>query len=131
MLILGVFSEELISKLFPAGIIPGLLICTGLMLVCYVSARQMGIARETKRATAAELWRAVREGGWALLAPVIILGGIYGGIFTPTEAGAVGVASGLVDGLYLYGDLRWRDLPAIFLDALRTTRPEEHPSELQ
>ncbi len=121
MVIWGVIAEESISDLFLAGIVPGLMIAAGLMAVCWVSARGMGIARQTKRATATELWEAINDGKWALLAPVIILGGIYGGVFTPTEAAAVGVAYGLVVGLFLYRELPWRALPAIFLEAMRTS----------
>lgn len=121
MVIWGVIAEESITKLFLSGILPGILICIGLMGLCYVSARRLGLARETRRATARELARAVWDGKWALLAPIVILGGIYGGIFTPTEAGAVGVAYGLLVGLFLYRDLRLTDLPNIFLNAMRTT----------
>src|SRR5690606_4928878 len=85
MVIWGVIAEQSISRLFLAGLVPGLLICAGLMLVCWVLARGMGIARETRRATAADLLDAIRDGKWALLAPLIILRGIYGGFFTPTS----------------------------------------------
>ena len=121
MVIWGVIAEESIADLFLAGIVPGLLIAAGLMALCWVSARGMGIAGRTRRATAAELWEAIRDGKWALLAPLIILGGIYGGIFTPTEAAAVGVLYGLVVGLFLYRELEWRALPAIFLSAMKTS----------
>ncbi len=121
MVIWGVIAEQSISRLFLAGLVPGLLICAGLMLVCWVLARGMGIARETRRATAADLLDAIRDGKWALLAPFIILGGIYGGIFTPTEAGAVGVAYGLIVGLFLHRELSFGSLPAIFLAAMRTS----------
>lgn len=121
MVIWGVIAEESITKLFLAGLVPGLMTCVGLMLVCYFSARRMGVARETQRATRAELFDAIRDGKWALLAPVIILGGIYGGVFTPTEAGAVGVAYGIFVGMLLHRELRLRDLPGLFLRSMQTT----------
>lgn len=121
MVIWGVIAEESITKLFLAGVIPGLLTCVGLMAVCYFSARAMGVSRETRRATFAEMLEALRDGKWALLAPVIILGGIYGGVFTPTEAGAVGVAYGLLAGMLLHRELKLRDLPGLFRRAMETT----------
>ena len=67
------------------------------------------------------LGRTLKDGVWALLVPVIILGGIYGGIFTPTEAAAVAVAYGLVVGLFVYRDLKLKDLYRIFANAALTT----------
>jgi tripartite ATP-independent transporter DctM subunit len=121
MVIWGVIAEESITKLFLAGVVPGLMICAGLMFVCWLSARGMGVPKETRRATGAELFAAMKDGKWALLAPVIILGGIYGGIFTPTEAGAIGVLYGLLVGLLLHRELKLRDLPHLFLRAMETT----------
>jgi len=120
MIIWGVLAEESIARLFLAGIVPGVLIAAGLMMVCYVHARRAGLRTSDRRATARELGTAISEGKWALGAPILILGGIYGGVFTPTEAAAVGVAYGLVVGLGLYRELAWRDLPRLFLSAMRT-----------
>ncbi|MCB9946937.1 MAG: TRAP transporter large permease [Rhodospirillaceae bacterium] len=121
MIIWGVVAEESIAQLFLAGIIPGLMIAVGLMAFCYVSARTMGIAHADRRATATELREALWEGKWALAAPVIILGGIYGGVFTPTEAAAVGVAYGLAVGLFVHRELKLPDLPRIILNSMKTT----------
>ena len=121
MVIWGVVAEESIARLFLAGILPGVLIAIGLMGVCYFTARREGLARESRRSTGAELRQALAEGKWALAAPLIILGGIYGGVFTPTEASAVGVVYGLLVGLVVYRELHPRDLPGVFLEAMRTT----------
>ena len=121
MVIWGVIAEQSIAKLFLAGIVPGLLIATGLMILSAVSARAMGVPRDTRRATARELRAALADGKWALAAPIIILGGIYGGIFTPTEAAAVGVAYGLAVGLLVHRELAWRALPALVLRSMKTT----------
>ncbi|MEO9786930.1 MAG: TRAP transporter large permease [Aurantimonas coralicida] len=121
MIIWGVVAEESIGKLFLAGIIPGILIACGLMGVCYVTARRSGIMTNEKRATWKELRSALNQGKWSLAAPVVILGGIYGGVFTPTEAAAVGVVYALVVGLLIHRELRPRDLPSIVRRSMRTS----------
>lgn len=109
MVIWGVLAEESIAKLFLAGVVPGLIAAAGFILVSIYYARRHNI-QPHRRATGRELLQATREGFWALLAPVIILGGIYGGVFTPTEASMVGVAYGLVAGTLIYRELDWRTL---------------------
>ena len=121
MIIWGVVAEQSIGKLFLAGIIPGILIAFGLMGVCYVTARRNGIMTNEKRATLKELGSAVNHGKWSLAAPVVILGGIYGGVFTPTEAAAIGVVYALVIGLFVHRELKVADLPAIVKRSMRTT----------
>ncbi len=116
----GVIAEQSISRLFLSGVVPGVIDGVAYMGVCYLMARHVGIGR-MPRATMAELARAVWEGKWALVAPVIILGGIYGGIFTPTEASMVGVAYGLFVGLFLYRGFSIKDLGSIVLQSMRTT----------
>lgn len=120
MIIWGVLAEESISKLFLAGIIPGLLAAVGFCLISVIYARRLNIPRE-KRPSLAEVLAALRDGIWALLAPVVILGGIYGGIFTPTEAAMIGALYSLCIGLFVYKDLHWSQLPGILLGAMRTT----------
>lgn len=120
MIIWGVLAEESISKLFLAGIIPGLLAAAGFCLVSVLYARRLNIPRE-KRATLRELGGALRDGIWALLAPVVILGGIYGGIFTPTEAAIVGALYSLCIGVFVYKDLTWASLPGVLVSSMRTT----------
>lgn len=121
MVIWGVVAEQSIGQLFLAGIVPGLLIAAGLMGVCWFAARAQGVAAETRRATRAEFLAAVNEGKWALAAPVLVLGGIYGGIFTPTEAAAVAVAYALLVGLLIHRELKLRDLFAVVAGSMRTT----------
>lgn len=121
MIIWGVVSEQSIAKLFLAGIIPGLMIAVGLMIVCYFYARKMGIGGSVKRATKKEMMAALNDGKWALLAPFVILGGIYAGIFTPTEASAVGVTYALFIGLFVYKELKVKDLYSVLLKSCRTT----------
>lgn len=120
MIIWGVLAEESISKLFLAGVVPGLIAAAGFCVVSYVYARRLGIARE-KRPGVREILAAIREGIWALLAPVVILGGIYGSVFTPTEAAMVGALYSLVIGLFIYKDLQWKSLIPLFIKSMRTT----------
>src|SRR5690606_36081873 len=87
-IIWGVIAEQSIAKLFLAGVIPGLFMAIGLSTIVIWRAHRDKIPR-MKRASLTEVRTALRKGVWALLASVIVLGGIYGGIFTPTEAAAV------------------------------------------
>lgn len=121
MVIWGVMANVSISDLFLAGIGPGIVIGAGLMLMSYVIARKEGWTGHGERPTARDVIEAINDGKWALLAPVLILGGIYGGVFTPTEAAAVSVLYGLLVGLFIHKAIKWRDLPQIFIKSLHTT----------
>lgn len=119
-IIWGALSGASITRLFLAGIIPGLMVTTGLMIYCYFYARKHKIPSQ-ERASAKEILSAFNQSKWALLVPVIILGGIYLGIFTPTEASAIAVAYGLIISLVVYKEIGLKDLPRILLQASRTT----------
>jgi C4-dicarboxylate transporter DctM subunit len=119
-IIWGVMAEQSIARLFLAGIVPGVLLSIGLMIVCWRYAKKKGVPREAP-ATWAEVGHAVRDGKWALFAPVMILGGIYGGIVTPTEAAVVAVVYALVIGFLAYRELSFKKLPEIFAGSLKTT----------
>ncbi len=121
MVIWGVMSNTSISKLFLAGIIPGILLAVALMLVSYVIVRRRGYQERGVRQPGSVLWRAFKDGFFAIMTPLIILGGIYGGIFTPTEAAAVSVVYGFFVGMFVYKDLKPRDVPPIFFNAVKTT----------
>jgi tripartite ATP-independent transporter DctM subunit len=116
----GVIAEVSITRLFLSGVLPGIFDAMAYMCLCYILARKVGIPRLPK-AGLRQLFQAINDGKWALFAPVIILGGIYGGIFTPTEASMVGVGYGLIVGLFVYRDLAVADLYGVFLRAMRTT----------
>lgn len=103
-----VVGQVSIGGLFLAGIIPGLLMGLGMMAIVYVIARKRGYATTRRRASLREIAKAFVEAIWALLMPVIILGGILGGIFTATEAAAVAVAYAIFVGSVITRDLRWR-----------------------
>ena len=116
MVILAVVSNVSIGELFVSGIVPGLLCIAMLMVIAYFQARKGGPAyRETEAFTLARL----RRTGWAALPaagmPVLILGGILGGVFTPTEAAAVSGFYGLLVGAFVYRDLKLATLPGLIL----------------
>lgn len=111
-----------VGAMFMGGLIPGILI--GVSLCVYsslYSKKHKYINAEAAPFSWGNVGRSLVDGIWALLVPVIILGGIYGGIFTPTEAAAVAVAYGLIVGLFVYRDLKAKDLYRIFGSAALTT----------
>ena len=118
----GVVGSVSISTLFAAGFGPGILIGLSLMIVCYVIAKKYGYGKA--KITVFSFKTAVlrfKEAFWALFMPVIILGGIYGGIFTPTEAAAVSVIYGFVVGLFVYKELDIKKIPILFMNAGKST----------
>ena len=116
----GVIAEQSISRLFSAGIVPGLIMAFGLMVVCWLYARRKGLATQS-RASLKEIVRALREGVWALMAPVIVLGGIYGGVFTPTEAAVVSCVYALFVGTVIERRLNFKVLPGLFWRSMIVT----------
>lgn len=116
----GIISEQSIGRLFLSGIVPGIAIAVGLLGVCYVNAKRNHVPR-LARANLAEVRQAFARGKWALLSPVVVLGGIYGGAFTPTEAAAVSCVYAIVIGLFVERRLALRALPGLFLRAARTS----------
>jgi len=116
MIIFGVIGGVSIGKMFLGGFIPGVLIGGGLMVASYFLARRAGYERE-RFLGFKEMVRTFVGAFWALLMPGIILGGIIGGVFTPTEAAVVAALYGLIVGLFVYRELTFRDLPRIFARA--------------
>ena len=110
-----------IADMFMAGIVPGILMGVALVIVVMVEARKKGIQPAQKKATAKERLDAFKDAFWGFLMPVIILGGIYGGIFTPTEAAAVSVVYGLFVGMVIYREVKLKDLFDICVDSAKTT----------
>ena len=110
-----------IADMFMAGIVPGILMGVALVIVVMVEARKKGIQPAQKKATAKERWDAFKDAFWGFLMPIIILGGIYGGIFTPTEAAAVSVVYGLFVGMVIYKEVKIKDLFDLCVDSAKTT----------
>ena len=113
MILFGVAAEVSIGELFIAGVVPGLLIGAALMLFVHLWCRVKGLGKNDGDGRLS-VGKATVEAGWALLMPVIILGGIYGGVFTPTEASVVAVFYALIVGLVIHRELEFKHLVAVF-----------------
>lgn len=121
MVVYSVTVNSSVSSLFLAGFIPGILIGLVLIAYSYFYARSAGYKGDSEPFSIGRALREVWRGKWALLSPVIILGGIYGGIFTPTEAAAVSVVYGLFVGIFIYKKIRLKEFYALLLDTTSTT----------
>lgn len=113
-IIYGIVANVSITDLFIAGIVPGIMMCLALMIVVYYYAKKRNFGIVTQRVSFMELLKSFNNAKWALLVPAIILGGIYGGIFTPTEAAIVACDYGIIVGLFVYKEITIKDLPSIF-----------------
>ena len=110
-----------IADMFTAGIVPGILMGVALVIVVMLEARKNNIQPTQKKASGKERWDAFKDAFWGFLMPVIILGGIYGSVFTPTEAAAVSVVYGLFVGIFIYKDIKIKDLWELMVDSAKTT----------
>jgi C4-dicarboxylate transporter, DctM subunit len=115
----GALTGVSVSKLFLAGFIPGILMAAAMMVAIWFLAKRYGLPRGEK-ASFAELWASIKEAFLALMTPVIIIGGILTGIFTPTEAAVVATLYALFLGFY-YKDLSLGDLPQVFWASIKQT----------
>lgn len=120
LILYGVSTETSIGKLFVAGLGPGLLVATSLMVLVLVICHLRGIGKDDGKDRSG-IATAAYAATPALLVPVVILGGIYSGIFTPTEASAVAVATALIVGMGLYRELKFSHLPAILKQTVIST----------
>jgi C4-dicarboxylate transporter DctM subunit len=116
----GVVADVSIGDLFLGGVIPGILIGLALMVMVYIYSIKYNYGGG-ERSSFKDLWNSFKDASLALLMPIIILGGIYGGIFTPTEAAIVASAYSLVISVFIYKDIKFTDLPIIFLNSAITS----------
>ena len=120
-LVYAFISGVSMRQLSMAGIVPGLIAAVALMAVCVWHGRRTGCDSGDARLSAREVWTATRAAGPALLMPLIIVGGIWSGFFTPTESAAVAVVYGVAVSLVLYRDITVRDLPRLLVNAFQTS----------
>ncbi|MDR2456070.1 MAG: TRAP transporter large permease [Deltaproteobacteria bacterium] len=116
MITYGVVTGASIGTLFMAGFMPGLYIGLALMIVAFVTAKKRKY-KGGEKTSFKIFWAAFREGVWAILMPIIILGGIYGGFFTPTEAANVAVVYGFIVSAFVYKELKLKTIPTILRTA--------------
>lgn len=120
MVVYGAATETSVGRLFMAGVVPGVLLGFIIMLVIYVVARIKDMPRQP-RASLREVASAARDSIWGLMLIVIILGGIYGGVFTPTEAAAVAAVYAFFVAVFIYRDIGMREVPAVLVDSAKVT----------
>jgi C4-dicarboxylate transporter DctM subunit len=120
MVVYGAATETSVGQLFMAGVVPGIVLGLMLMVAIYVRATMLKLPRQP-RASVKEMLTAARESVWGLLLLVIILGGIYGGIFTPTEAAAVAAVYAFIVAVLVYRDIGMKDVPKVLIDASKVT----------
>ncbi len=120
MVVYAAATESSVGRLFMAGVIPGILLGLALMAAIYIAATVLDLPRQARQGWGERL-RTGKEAVWGLLLIVIILGGIYGGVFTPTEAAAVAAVYAFIIALFVYRDLGWRDVPRVLVDSAKVT----------
>ena len=120
MIIYAVGGGVSVGDLFMAGIVPGILIGVALIICSFFMTRKMAL-QVLPRASLKERLLSVKEGFWALLTPIIILGGIYGGICTPTEAAVIAVFYSLFTGVFIYKELDWAGIKTCLVKSMEST----------
>jgi C4-dicarboxylate transporter, DctM subunit len=120
MVVYAAVTEVSVGRLFMAGVVPGILLGLMLMAAVWWRAGKLQLTPPAK-APLREVLRAFRESMWGLALLGIIMGGIYGGVFTPTEAAAVSAVYALFVAVFIYRDLGFKDLPEVFLESSKTT----------
>ncbi len=117
MVVYGAIADTSIGDLFVGGFIPGIMMGVSMMIVSWYLAKKRGIPAEGTFSFNA-VGKSFKDSFFALMTPVIIIGGIYGGIFTPTEAAAVAAVYGIVVGMFIYKELKLKDFPKIIFQAV-------------
>jgi tripartite ATP-independent transporter DctM subunit len=120
MIIYGALADASIVQLFVAGVVPGVLGGLAMMALCYWYAVRHDLPRE-ESFDLGRLWKAFKEAGWALMLPVIILGGIFGGIVTATEGAGLAVVAALFIGGLIYRELNWKHLRKAMIEGVMQT----------
>ncbi len=116
MVMYSVATNTSVGALFMAGVVPGLALAATLFGVTWYRARKFNYPRQPK-ASWGQRWTAFRESVWGLLLIVVVMGGIYSGIFTPTEAAAMSAGYAFICAVFIYGDMKLRDVPKVLLNS--------------
>lgn len=117
----AVAGQESVGKLFIAGIIPGVLTGLVLMVTVYIISKKNGWRGEVRERTFTTMCKSMWDAKWALMVPVIVLGGIYGGLMTPTEAAAIAAFYGMIIGIFVYKELNFKKFYEASLTAAQTS----------
>jgi C4-dicarboxylate transporter DctM subunit len=120
LIVYGVTAEVSIGKLFMAGVIPGLMLGVMMMIVTYIGAKKLGFERTEPQPLKVRLSK-MKDASWGLMTIVIVIGGIYGGIFTPTEAAAVACVWAFIVSVFIYKDIQISKIYITALESAKTT----------
>lgn len=120
-ILFGVVSGASISRMFMGGLIPGIILGCALMITWFITARKDGLKAEPSTLSRSEKQHIILQAVPALILPLFIIIGLRGGVFTPTEAGAIACAYAFVVGMFVYRGLKMSDIPGILLDTVRST----------
>ena len=126
MVIYGAMTNTSIGAMFLGGIIPGILIGVSLMIMCYFHAKKRGLKPQADpsgdaSSSKGELWKTFKDAIWAFFMPVVMLGGILSGLFTPTEAGVISVVYAIIISMFVYRSIKLKDLVPILKTSVITT----------
>ena len=119
MVVYCAVTEQSVGRIFLAGMIPALILALSLSVAIYVRARMTNL-KPAPKASTKELVDSAKDAIWGFILLIIILGGIYGGVFTPTEAAAVAAVYAIIVSIFIYKDIGFKDLPNIFVDSSKT-----------
>lgn len=117
----GVMTSSSISDLYLAGIPSGIYVGLALIIVCVIMSKKNGYVGDTHKYTGKEIWTIFKDAIWALGTPIILIGGVFGGWFTPTESAVIAVVYSIIVGLFVYKDMSIKDLPRVFFESAKTT----------
>lgn len=121
MVIYGVSSGTSVGDLFIGGVIPGIVIALALATWTFIYSKKQGYIGNGEKFSIINVLKSIWDAKWALLIPIIILGGIYGGIFTPTEAAALSVVAGFVVSLFIYKELPLKEVKSVIVNSANTS----------
>ncbi|WP_158735831.1 TRAP transporter large permease [Alteribacillus sp. YIM 98480] len=121
MIMYGVSSQTSVGDMFLGGILPGILVGLVMILWCYLYSKKKGYKGVGEKFSFNALFKQINKAKWALFTPIIILGGIYSGKFTPTEAAVIAVVYALVISLFVYREMKLKDLPNIITKSALTS----------